>query len=103
MSERLRAPDLIPHFLNVRANLLAHTGRIAEALATPIDRNFAESLGRQLERTGRILSRLWDPAHGKPWLLEGLGLPAVKLSSVSPDSARIQTFEHWMKRWPSCT
>ena len=78
MSERLRAPDLIPHFLNVRANLLAHTGRIAEALATPIDRNFADSLGRQLERTGRILSRLWDPAHGKPWLLEGVGLPSVE-------------------------
>ena len=67
MSERLRAPDLIPHFSNVRANLLAHTGRIAEALATPIDRNLADSLGRQLERTGRILSRLWDPttaSHG---------------------------------------
>ncbi len=78
MSERLRAPDLIPHFLNVRANLLAHTGRIAEALATPIDRNLADSLGRQLERTGRILSRLWDPAHGKPWLLEGVRLPAVE-------------------------
>ncbi len=77
MSERLRAPDHIAYFSNVRAALLAHTGRIAEALATPIDHNSAESLARQLERTGRILSRLWDPAHGKPWLLEGLGLPAV--------------------------
>ena len=77
MSDRLREPDFIAHFSNVRAALLAHTGRIAEALATPIDRNSAESLARQLERTGRILSRLWDPAHGKPWLLEGLGLPAV--------------------------
>ncbi|HEY6300897.1 MAG TPA: hypothetical protein VIW95_14765 [Candidatus Binatus sp.] len=77
MSERLREPDFIAHFSNVRAPLLAHTGRIAEALATPIDRNSAESLGRQLYRTGKILSRLWDPAHGKPWLLEGVGLPAV--------------------------
>ena len=80
MSERLRAPDHIAHFSNVRAQLLAHTGRIAEALATPIDRNSAESLARQLERTGRILSRLWDPAHGKPWLLEELGLPGIEKS-----------------------
>lgn len=79
MSERLRAPDHIAHFSNVRAQLLAHTGRIAEALATPIDRNSAESLARQLERPGRILSRLWDPAHGKPWLLEGL-LPGIEKS-----------------------
>jgi tetratricopeptide (TPR) repeat protein len=76
MSARLRAPDFIVHFSIVRAQLLAHTGRIAEALATPIDRNSAEALPRQLEMTGRILSRLWDPAHGKPWLLEGVGLPA---------------------------
>ena len=80
MSERLRAPDHIAHFSNVRAQLLAHTGRMAEALATPIDRNSAESLARQLERTGRILSRLWDPAHGKPWLLEELGLPGIEKS-----------------------
>src|SRR5258708_29327409 len=76
MSERLRAPELIPHFSNIRAQILAHTGRIAEALATPIDRNDAEYLPRQLEFKGRILSRLWDPAHGKPWPLEGVGLPA---------------------------
>jgi hypothetical protein len=77
MSERLQEPDFVAHFSDIRAQLLAHTGRIAEALATPIDRNSSESLPRQLEMTGRILSRLWDPAHGKPWLLEGVRLPAV--------------------------
>src|SRR5271169_98207 len=44
MSLRLRAPDHIAHFSNLRAHLLAHTGRIGEALETPIDRNSAESL-----------------------------------------------------------
>ena len=82
MSERLRAPDLIPHFSSVRAHLLAHTGRIAEALATPIDRNHAESLARQLDRTGRILSRLWDPTSGKPWLVDALGPGIEKRRSV---------------------
>ena len=36
MSQRLRALNSQTHFWNVRAYLMAYTGRISEALATPI-------------------------------------------------------------------
>ena len=93
MSQRLRALNSQTHFWNVRAYLMAYTGRISEALATPISnpeenlrqvpevamsiaQNIAQSdvvaRVRQVERAGAIRWRLWDPAEAKPWLLKGI-------------------------------
>ena len=98
MSQRLQALNSQIHFLNVRAYLMAYTGRISEALATPISnpeenlrlapesatsiaQNIAQSdliaRVRQLERAGAVRWRLWDPAEAKPWLLKGIAEPAL--------------------------